>query len=359
MEWESLQRFCVDVLAEAGVPEEEAETIAASLVDANLSGVHSHGATRLSDYLLRMEQGLISPATQITVVTETPATALLDANNGWGQVVSEKAVELAVSKAREFGTSWVGVRNSNHYGTASYWTVKIAREGMVGISAANTSPVMAAHGSKQPTLGTNPLSIAVPSSSGQPVVLDMATSIKARGEIIMVAKGSGSIPEGWAMTEEGLPTTDAKEALKGSVLPMAGPKGSGLAIMLDILAGVMTGAAFGSNMPRMYDDPEPQKVGHIFAAVDVEAMAPMAEFLTSMDEKERETRQSSPAPGFDQVLMPGDNKHRRAEEHRRDGISLPDEVYRELLETAERYGVSTEGLEQGKLSSDEQDNEES
>jgi LDH2 family malate/lactate/ureidoglycolate dehydrogenase len=347
VDWKALRDFCEEVLRAAGVPGNDARIVASSLVDADLSGMKSHGVTRLNDYLLRMEQSLMTPATKIDVLRETPSTALLDANDGWGQVASEKAVELVVEKAREVGSAWVGVRNSNHNGTAGYWTVKIAREGMVGICSMNTSPVMAAHGSRRPTLGTNPLSIAVPSSSGRPVVLDMATSNQARGKIILAAKNNDPIPEGWAITNEGLPTTDAKEALKGSVLPLGGPKGSGLAIMLDILTGVLTGAEFGAKMPRMYDDPQPQRVGHMFSAISVEAFMPMTEFLSRIDEKERETRQGPPVPGFERVSMPGDGTHERMAMHREDGIPLTAEVYDDLLAAARRYGVSPATLESG------------
>jgi LDH2 family malate/lactate/ureidoglycolate dehydrogenase len=347
VDWKALRDFCAEVLRAAGVPENDARIVASSLVDADLSGMKSHGVTRLNDYLLRVEQSLMTPATKIDIVRETPSTALLDANDGWGQVASERAVELVVEKARVVGSAWVGVRNSNHNGTAGYWTMKIAREGMVGICAMNTSPVMAAHGSKRPTLGTNPLSIAVPSSSGCPVVLDMATSNQARGKIILAAKNNYPIPEGWAITSEGLPTTDAKEALKGSVLPLGGPKGSGLAIMLDILTGVLTGAEFGAKMPRMYDDPQPQRVGHMFSAISIEAFMPMTEFLSRMDEKEQETREGPPAPGFERVSMPGDGTHERMAMHRESGIPLTHEVYADLLTAAGRYGVSPETLESG------------
>ncbi|TCJ16006.1 Ldh family oxidoreductase [Rubrobacter taiwanensis] len=341
---EDLREFCTRILESAGVPRNDAEIVADSLVDADLAGTGSHGVTRMSDYLGRMEQGLVSPVTKIELVRETPSTALLDANNGWGQVASERAVELVVRKARETGSAWVGVRNSNHNGTAAYWTVKIAHEGMVGICSMNTSPVMAAHGSRRPTLGTNPLSIAVPSSSGRPAVLDMATSEQARGKIILAAKNNEPIPEGWAITKDGLPTTDAKEALKGSVLPLGGPKGSGLAIMLDILSGVLTGASFGATMPRMYDDPAPQRVGHIFSAIDIEAFMPLDEFLARMDEKERETREGPPAPGFERVRMPGDGRHERQAERRTHGIPLSPEIHAELLRLAKRYGVPAERL---------------
>ena len=349
VDWEALKEFCEEVLRAAGIPERDARIVAASLVDADLAGMKSHGVTRLNDYLLRMEQGLMAITTKIDIVRESPSTALLDANDGWGQVASERAVELVVEKAREVGSAWVGVRNSNHNGTAAYWTIKIAREGMVGICSMNTSPVMAAHGSKLPTLGTNPLSIAVPSSSGRPVVLDMATSNQARGKIILAAKNNDPIPEGWAITSEGLSTTDAREALKGSVLPLGGPKGSGLAIMLDILTGVLTGAEFGAQMPRMYDDPQPQRVGHMFSAISIEAFMPMTEFLSRMDQKEQETREGPSAPGFERVSMPGDGTHERMAMYRESGVPLTDEVYDDLLAAAGRYGVSPDTLDSGRI----------
>jgi LDH2 family malate/lactate/ureidoglycolate dehydrogenase len=341
VDWQDLRRFCSDVLAGAGLPRAEADIVADSLVHANLAGLPSHGVSRLNDYLIRLDKGLIEKETRVEIVKETPTTALLDANNGWGQVASEEAVKVAVSKAREYGSAWIGVRNSNHYGTAGYWTTKIAAEGMVGISCTNGSPVMAAFGSRQPSLGTNPISIAVPSRSGRPMVLDMSTSAQARGKILLAVKNGDPIPEGWAITRDGRPTTDAKEAWEGSILPMAGPKGSGLAIMIDVLSGVLTGARFGGHVPRMYDDPAPQELGHMFAALDIEAMMPLGEFLSQMEEKERETRESPPAAGFDEVLMPGDLEYRKADEHRRGGVPLTEEIYRELVSTADRYGVST------------------
>lgn len=347
VEPEGLQEFCEAVLVGAGVPEDEASIISRSLVDAEMAGMGSHGISRLGDYIARMEQGLVAPSTRLEVVRENYSTALLDANDGWGQVASERAVEMAIGKAEEYGSAWIGVRNSNHNGTAAYWAEQIARAGMVGICAMNTSPVMAAHGSSRPTLGTNPLAIAVPSGSGEPIVLDMATSKKARGAVILAAKNGEQIPEGWAISSEGHPTTDASEALKGSVLPMEGPKGSGLAIMIDILSGVLTGAQFGADMPRMYDDPEPQKVGHVFSAINVESFMPLEEFRDRMEHKEEETRQGPPAPGFESVLMPGDGRHARQTENRTFGVFLGERLLIELTELAKKYGASTELLEGG------------
>jgi LDH2 family malate/lactate/ureidoglycolate dehydrogenase len=343
--WSALRRFCEDVLAAAGLPRPDAEVVADSLVHADLAGLPSHGVARLGGYLTRMEGGLVEKTTEIDTVTETATTAVLDANNGWGQVASRRAVEVAVGKARRWGSAWVGVRNSNHYGTAGYWTARIAAEGLVGISCTNGTPLMAPFGGRHPSLGTNPISVAVPSRSGRPVVLDMSTSAQARGKILLAARSGEPIPAGWAITRDGRPTTDAAEAREGCLLPLAGPKGSGLALMVDVLSGVLTGANFGGEMPRMYEDPEPQRLGHLFAALDVGAMMPPDEFLARMDERERETREGPPAVGFDEVLMPGDLEHRKAEENRRSGVPLSEEVRRELVEVAARYRVPAGILE--------------
>jgi LDH2 family malate/lactate/ureidoglycolate dehydrogenase len=157
VDWRRLRALARAIFLGAGLPDGEAEIIADSLVAANLAGVHSHGVSRIRDYLERMERDLVTRVTKIDVVRETATTALLDANNGWGQVASQRAVEVVVGKARDFGSAWVGVRNSNHYGTAAYWTSRIASEGMVGISSTNASPVMAPFGSRRASLGTNPI----------------------------------------------------------------------------------------------------------------------------------------------------------------------------------------------------------
>ncbi|MET1087982.1 MAG: Ldh family oxidoreductase [Arthrobacter sp.] len=335
----ALTSFCTDVFTAAGVPFDEASVIAASLVDANLIGLDSHGVSRVADYLGRLDQNLVNPKTELTVVSETAGTALLDANNGWGQVASQKAVEIAIDKARTVGTAWVGVTNSNHNGTASYWTRKIAEAGMIGISGTNSSPVMAPFGGKDASLGTNPISIAVPTKDGPSVVLDMATSAQARGKIIVAAKNGEAIPLGWALDARGQPTTDAKEALNGTLLPMAGPKGSGLAIMVDILAGVLNGASFGADMPRMYGDSAPQLLGHFFIALDISAMTPLSEFLNRMATREDQTRNGAPATGYESVLMPGDLEARKRKDNLRTGLLLSRSIFDELVATARSRGI--------------------
>jgi LDH2 family malate/lactate/ureidoglycolate dehydrogenase len=340
---EELREFCSAVLNKC-IPNREADIVAHSLVDADLCGVGSHGVSRLTDYLKRLEAGLVKRETNITLIRETTTTALLDADNGWGQVASVQAMDTAITKALEHGTGFVGVRNSNHNGTAAYYTRIAAERGCIGIATTNTSALMVPFGAMEPSLGTNPISISVPAGPGKdPVVLDMATSNVARGKIILASKKGESIPEGWAITKDGEPTTDPIKALQGYILPM-GPKGSGLAIIVDILSGVLTGALFGKQIPRMYDDPEPQQIGHFFGAISVEAFMDMPFFSQRMKEKVDETVNSTPMKGFDRVYMPGEIELEKKRQQESNGIQLPIEIYKELERTGLQYGVEIERI---------------
>jgi len=334
-----LKELSIAILAKS-LPQEEAAIIAETLVDADLCGVSSHGVSRIADYLRRMEDGLIERKTEITVVQETATTALLDAANGWGQVVSYKAMNTAIDKALEYGTGFVGVKGSNHNGIAAYYTRMAAERGCIGIAMTNTSATMVPWGAKEPSLGTNPISIAVPVGPGKdPVVLDMATSNVARGKIILAQKKGQSIPEGWAITKDGENTTNPNLAIEGYMLPM-GPKGSGLAIIVDILSGVLTGALFGKQVPRMYEDPVPQQIGHFFGAIQIGGFIDPSLFYDRMEEKVDETVTSEPMKGFDRVYMPGEIELAKKRKQVVEGIQLSIEIYQELKKTAENYSVN-------------------
>lgn len=342
---EGLRNYCEKILKKNDVPDIEAEVIADSLVDANTLGIDSHGVTRLPLYLERLEKGSLAVSTEMEIVKDYGAITVFDANNGWGQYAGKIAMEHAVEKAKQYGISAVGVNNSNHFGTASYFTKLAAKEDCIGIALCNTLPIMVPWGSMEPTLGTNPISIAVPTNS-HPSVLDMATSTVARGKINLAAKNEEEIPLGWAITEDGKETTDPHEALKGYLLPL-GPKGSGLAMMVDILSGVLTGSLFGKDIPRMYDDDEPQNIGHFFIAINIESFMDLAEFKERMDHRIEQTRNSKPQEGFQQVYMPGDIEQLKQEQRQKEGITLSQAVYDDLLNLGKKYGVPEEILISG------------
>lgn len=335
---QKLQKYCEKLLVEHSIPLEEAEVIAESLVDANLVGVDSHGVTRLPDYLIRLANKVIESKTKLDIIQENKSITLYDANNGWGQYAGKVAMQRAIDQAKENGSAVVGVKNSNHFGTSSYFTRMAADNNCIGIAISNASPLMVSWGAKDPTLGTNPLSIAVPTNQ-HPTVLDMATSNVARGKINLAAKKGQDIPEGWAITKDGKSTTDAQEALEGFLLPL-GPKGSGLAMMIDIMSGVLTGALFGKDIPRMYDDPEPQQLGHMFIVIDIESFMDITTFKEKMDERIKQTTEGAPSEGFNEVLMPGDIEQMNREKHLQEGLDLPEAIYEELKQAGQRFDLS-------------------
>lgn len=335
----ALREFCADVFAQS-LPRKEAEIIADNLVEADLLGFGSHGVCKVADYLKRMEDGLIERETKVKLVKETPTTATYDANNGWGQYVSSIAMDKAIEKALEYGTGFVGVRNSNHFGITSYYTKMAAEKGCIGFATTNASGLMVPFGSREPSLGTNPISFAIPTGEGKdPVVLDMSTGNTARGKITLAKKTGDKIPENWAITKEGKPTTDPAQALEGYLLPM-GPKGSGLAIVVDVLSAVLTGALFGSHVPRMYEDPKPQQLGHFFGAISIESFMPLQDFYERMDDRVSQTTNSAPMEGFNKVYMPGEMEAEKKKKQETEGVALPGEIFRELQTTGAKYGIN-------------------
>ncbi len=328
------------------MPADAADTVADALVLADMRGVGSHGVHRLSIYLERLRRGAIVAVPHITVIRETPATALLDAGNCLGMVAATKAMRRAIGKAREVGAAWVAVRNSNHCGMAGYYTLMAAREGMIGVAMSNTVSTMAPFGALEPYTGTNPIAVAVPAGREPPLVMDMATSAAARGKIALKARHGGRIPEGWAMDATGAPVTDAAEAMRGILLPFAGHKGSALALVIEALAGVLSGAMITHEVGRLYGDfDRRQGVGHLLGTITVEAFAEPDEFAARMEGLVQDVRALRPTPGVERVLAPGDPEWQAMRTAERDGVQVDPEVWEELTALAREQGIPLAGLE--------------
>lgn len=337
---DQLAAWSLDLLKAAGVRPSDAEEITRHLLFADLRGVSTHGTSRLKIYLDRMAAGLIDPKAEITTLRETPVSAWLDANNGFGHPTARYATEVAIEKAKATGMAMVGVKNSNHCGCMAYYTMRMAEAGLVGLAATNAPANMPPFGGREAFFGTNPFSMAAPAGDGQTFVFDMATSQVARGKIINAAREGKPIPEGWAIDKDGHPTTDSKAALEGFVVPLGGAKGSALAFMVEMLSGVMTGALIGPALPKMYEsNQEPQQVGHYFMAFRPDLFLSMDEFTQRMAETMKGVRQVAPAPGFTKVFAPGDVELNNAARNQQDGIPIPPGIRREFGELAERYGV--------------------
>ena len=339
-DWNKLQQFCNDVFIKAGISKENAETVAESLIQADLRGVDSHGVVRTAIYIERIEKKMIDPFAEPEIEAEDTATVLVNGNNNLGAVVGLKAVTIALEKAAKHGAAIVGVKGSNHFGTGAFYALKAIEKDMILLVMSNASQTMPPTGGKRPFIGTNPLAIGVPAGKELPFLLDMATSVVARGKIIMASQKGMDIPLGWAVDKNGKPTTNADEALDGAVLPVGGPKGYAISMFIDILAGVLTGAGFGKYVNNMYENwDEPQNVGHIFIAIDINRFIPIQFFKERMDRYINEIKAEPKADGVEEILIPGEIEFRKVIERKNNGIELPSKVVQELDEIGKRYSV--------------------
>lgn len=337
---EKLQAACQRILEKVGVPSPQAEVIAEAVVEGDLRGVESHGILRLPAYVHRVQRGLMNPVTDPVIIREQGATVLLDAQGGFGQVAGVQAMDIAIEKARQYGIGMVAVRNANHLGVASYYAMRALPHRMIGLLATNAAPSMAAWGGAKAVLGTNPICIAIPTGLDVDIVLDMASSQVARGKIRLAATRGESIPPGWALDAQGNPTQDPNEALKGTLLPMGGPKGYGLALVVEVMAGVMTGSDFSVHLASVHDLDRPTSVGFVVQAVDLRAFVDWDEFVSRMESLVWEIRQSPRAPGVERIFLPGEIEWLKSQERRRSGVPVARSVLRELLGLAAEVGVT-------------------
>lgn len=336
-----LRGLGVDILMASGLDHHLASIVAASLVTADARSIASHGMVRLlPEYVRRIEQGSTNPTPNIQVVSRDESVALLDADGAPGQVAGTTAIQMAVDMARERGLAAVGVRNSSHFGMGALYVEQVAAEGMIGIAMTNATPNMPPAGGRGRFLGTNPIAIGIPRVNEDPIVLDMSTSVVARGKIVMAEKEGRPIPDGWAIDKDGNPTADPSEALAGAVLPMAGYKGAGLALIIDIFSGVLTGAAFGAHVVDLYDTgPSYQNVGHFFLAIQVGALMPLDTFHARLEDYVEELRAQPRQPGVDRIYLPGELEFAAARHAEAEGIPVSPEGWAELHELAQRFGV--------------------
>jgi LDH2 family malate/lactate/ureidoglycolate dehydrogenase len=332
-----LTRFAGNVLIAAGAPPRKAAIVAESLVASNLRGVDSHGAQLLPFYATRLLDGLMDPLADGRVISESGACLLFDGQNAIGQWVAETCCGHAVRIAREHGLGLVVARESNHFGAAAWWAGKMRAAGQIGIVMCNASAIVPPWQGREGRIGTNPISVAVPG----PWLLDMATTTVAAGKIFKAYfNGEPRIPEGWAFNPEGSPTTDTLEAYRGMLMPLGGYKGSGLGMMVEILCGVLGGAAMSTEVAGIRTAGRPMRTGQVYLAIDVARFLPLETFTARMEELVRKVKATPAGPGYDEVLVAGDPEWRTEAERRRNGIPIPDGNWREMLKAAERVGVA-------------------
>lgn len=336
---DELRRFLTEVFLSSGMPKEDAAWTAETLVQAELRGTSSHGVIRVPDYMRRLKTGANNPTPRVKVVKDAGALALLDGDNGMGQVVARKAMEDCLDRAEKHNVGIVVMQRSNHFGAAASFAALALDRKMVGLCTTNAVKTIAPAGGKQKLLGNNPISISVPSDP--PILLDMALSTVARGYVLQAQKAGKSIPEGWGVDAEGRPTTDPDEVLEsGSLTPIAGYKGSGLSIAIDAILGALTGGAHSHRIVGIMRRTDPGNVTHFFAALRIEALLPFGEFRSTVNTLCGFLRASPKAAGVERIWMPGEMEYEREQERKVSGIALLPERYAELSELAGEIGIS-------------------
>jgi LDH2 family malate/lactate/ureidoglycolate dehydrogenase len=339
---ERLLDFATKVYETAGMPPADAHIVADTLVQADLWGHQSHGVLRLPWYLARLKAGVCNAAAKPRFVVDGGAVAVIDGGDAMGQVLMVHAMDDAIARAKKHGIAAVALRHSNHFGTALYYTLMAARAGCVAFLSTNASPAMAPWGGRRKAVGTNPWSWAAPAGSFAPMVLDIANTGVARGKVYLARQKGQPIPEGWAIDADGAPTTDAQAAIDGIILPMAGHKGYAIAVMMDMLSGVLTGSAFASGVAGPYQTDRKSGAGHLIIVLDIATMQPLSEFNARMETLIRELKSVPLAKGHDEVFYPGELEARNEARNRRDGLTLPDDTLADLAKVAAETGIATD-----------------
>lgn len=348
-----LRAFTYEVFKAIGCPNADAALAADVLVTADLRGVDSHGVARLSGYVRLWENGRLNAAPRYHIVHETPTTATVDGDGGLGLVVAPYAMEIAIEKARQYGSGWVAVRNSNHFGIAGYHALKAVEQDMIGYAVTNASPLVAPTFSTERLLGTNPICYAFPAGAYPPVVVDMATSAAANGKLEVASRVGMPIPEGWALSTDGQPTTDAAAVKNGGALlplgsdrPHGSHKGFGLSATVDILSGVLSGANYGPWVPPFvaYLQPVADQpgygIGHFVGAMRVDGFRPVADFKANMDQWIERFKGAKRVDEQQPVIIPGEPEHEATRENRAMGIPLVETVWTDLQQLAAKLDVA-------------------
>jgi LDH2 family malate/lactate/ureidoglycolate dehydrogenase len=332
------------LFAAAGMAEQAAVTVAEGLVEADLEGLPSHGVLLVEMYLDRLRAGSVNTRESAEVVSDRGCSVVLNAGHAFGHLTGDQSIDIAVSRAKQHGVGIVAVRHGFHFGTAGRYAQQAAGKDCIGIAMCNTRPLMPAPGGAERVVGNNPIAIAVPSDGAIPIVLDMATSEAAMGKIRLAEKAGVTIPANWAVRNDGSPTTDPKEAIAGMLLPAAGPKGFGLAFMIDLICGLLASGCHAAGVKPLYGDPSvPYDCSHLFIAIDVAHFCDIAEFRAQAAAAAERIRSGKRAPGIAQLFVPGEPEWRRRESAN-GKVKLEPVVAGNLIRLAHDLKVSAEPL---------------
>jgi LDH2 family malate/lactate/ureidoglycolate dehydrogenase len=349
---ETLYTFTQQVFVACGMNVADAQLAAEVLLAADLRGIDSHGVARLSGYVRLFEAKRANMNPNWKIIHETPSTATIDADQGLGLAVAPKAMNVAIEKAKNCGTGWVAIQNSNHFGIAAYHAMMALEHDMIGIAMTNASPLVAPTHSKERMLGTNPMCYAFPAGKHQPIVVDLATSAAANGKLELAQRANKQVPKGWIMDKDGEETTDPFALKNGGVLlplgsgeTQAGHKGFGLAAVVDILSAVLSGANYGPWVPPFVSFLNPlhdlpgKGIGHFLGAMRIDAFRPAADFKTHLDQWIERFKQAEPIDADVPVIIPGEPELMHEKERKANGIPLNNLVVDDLKQLGQKLGI--------------------
>ncbi|WP_243296699.1 Ldh family oxidoreductase [Bacillus litorisediminis] len=343
MEKDRLTEWIIEIFTAAGMDGEQAKTIAEHLVLANLRGVDSHGVSKVDIYTKRLEKGIVNKDFQYNRLKETPVSVLIDGCNSMGIPLATMGIQLAVEKAKQSDVGIVGIKRSNHAGMLAAYTSYAADQDCIALATTNAPSSMAPWGGREIFFGTNPISYGIPAGDQFNIIFDMATTVVAKGKIVLAQQENKKIPLGWAITKDGRETTDPNEALEGLILPSGGPKGYGIAFLVEILSGLFTGAAYGPYIGSLFEDFEnEQNVGQFFFVMRADLFEDLSQFKQRMDRIIEEIRQVKKMDGVERIYLPGEIQLELEQTRKAEGIPLTSEVIDNLLSISQKYGVSTE-----------------
>jgi len=333
-----LKKIISEILKGYGENKESALLAADCLVKADMRGISTHGTYLLIPMFQRVKAGMLNLPTKITLVKENNATSIIDGGNGLGQLAARKAMDISIKKAKKYGIALTLVRNTNNISFLGYYSNLATQEGMIGFIGCNAASSMAPWGSSKAFIGTSPMSISIPAKKERSIILDMSSSIVARGKIRKASRNKEKIPLGWAIDEDGNPTTDANEALKGTLLPIAGPKGSALAIVIDIIAGMLSGSRFGPEVKTFHKLKGATGVGVFCMAIDISQFIELELFYSKIDEYIRSIKNLKKVKNTSEIYLPGEIEFIREQKSREEGIDLDSKVMKNLNDILEELG---------------------
>ena len=335
-----IREFGISVFMKAGLEKKEAEISVESLIQADLRGIKTHGMTHLIGYCDRLDKGTAAGCCEMELKETSASSIVVDAKHAVGMSAAVKVMERCIQKAKISGSCFATVRNGCHYGYGAYIPMKAAEQGMIGFCIANTPPLVVPFGGAEPMLGTNPISIVVPAGKYPPLVLDMATSIVAKGKISLALKEGKTIPIGWAVDKDGNPTTDPAAADVGALLPMGGPKGYGLALLVSLLSSALAGGDIDLDIPRFWEQTEcPTNIGYFMGCIDISKFVDLEIFQDRADDLFRIIKSSRAAPGFSEVMIPGELELNATNKGLEEGMELSEITLNNFRELSKRYGL--------------------